>query len=103
ILATTEYTAAATATAGPYYIKAVNAAGCSNIRSVTVTVNAIPSLVIVDPKVCAPATADLTALAVKAGSDTGLTYSYWSDANATTVLDAPNTATNGTYFIKAIN
>ncbi|RYY52593.1 MAG: hypothetical protein EOO05_21785 [Chitinophagaceae bacterium] len=52
--------------------------------------------------VCAPATADLTAPAVTAGSSTGLTYTYFTDAAATSVLSNPSAVSvSGTYYIMA--
>ena len=64
----------AVTTSGTYYIKGTTAAGCSDIQPVTVTINAKPTVVITNPAaVCAPATVDITAAAVTAGSTAGLT------------------------------
>lgn len=58
-------------------------------------------VVITNPAaVCAPNTVDLTAAAVTAGSDAGLTYTYWTDAAATVPYATPAAATAGTYYIK---
>ena len=60
----------AVATSGTYYIKGTPAAGCSDIKPVVVTINPKPTVVITNPAaVCAPATVDITAAAVTAGSN----------------------------------
>lgn len=95
----------AVVTSGTYYIKGTNANGCSVVVPVIVTVNPLPVLTITAPvTVCSPATVDITASAITAGSDTGLTLTYWSDSNATTALTtASAVTTSGTYYIKAVN
>jgi hypothetical protein len=102
---TTLTTASAVAASGTYYIKAETAAGCSDIKPVTVTIDPTPALVIVNPApVCSPGTVDLTAASVTAGSTlpTGTTLSYWTDAAGTTTLTtASAVAASGTYYIKA--
>jgi gliding motility-associated-like protein len=88
---------------GTYFIKATSPDGCSSIAPVNVVVNAIPAFIVNDPVTsCAPATADLTAPGVTAGSQSGLTFSYWNDEAATSELvNANNITTSGTYYIKA--
>jgi len=103
--ATTAYATPATATAGTYYIKAVNTNGCSVISPVVVTVNTLPILTITNPAaVCTGSTVDITAAAVVAGSDTGLVYSYWADPFGTVTFPNPNAIpSSGTYYIKGTN
>jgi hypothetical protein len=70
-------------------------------KSVTVTVNPIPTVVITMPvAVCSPSTVDLTVAGITSGSTVGLSYSYWSDAAATTSYATPSKAGAGTYYIK---
>jgi gliding motility-associated-like protein len=99
--ATTSYATPSTATTGTWYIKGTDVSGCFDVKPVTVVVNPTPTVIIVSPAaVCSPATVNLNAAAITAGSTAGLTYTYWTDATATTPYGASSVATPGTYFIK---
>jgi gliding motility-associated-like protein len=49
-------------------------------------------------------TADLTATALTVGNSSDLTYTYWTDAAATSPLDNPRlVSTEGTYYVKGVS
>lgn len=89
-------------TSGTYYIKGTTATGCVDIKPVVVTINPSPTVVVTDPAaVCAPGSVNITNSAVTAGSTTGLSYTYFTDAAATVILSNPSAVTtSGTYYIK---
>ena len=85
-----------------------NSSGCTARNSYNVSVTSsvgAPVVTTTNPAaVCAPGTVNLTAAAVTAGSDPGLTYTYFTNAAGTTVLSNPSAvSTSGTYYIKGTN
>ena len=104
---TTLSSPAAVATSGTYYIQGnLASTGCSSVVTpVTVTINPIPTVVITNPApVYTPATADLTAAAVTAGSSSNLAFAYYKDALGTTTLANAGAVTKkGTYYIQGTN
>jgi hypothetical protein len=91
-------------TAGNYEILVRDSAECTNTLAFTIAQSSPPNLTILNPQaVCAPATVDLTASSITAGSDAGLSYTYWTNAEATNALNNPSTVSaGGTYYIKGI-
>uniref|UniRef100_UPI00047AD75D hypothetical protein n=1 Tax=Algoriphagus marincola TaxID=264027 RepID=UPI00047AD75D len=92
--------------AGTYYAFPFDSnifSGC--YTEFTISIIPAPTLVVNDPAaVCTPGTVDLTADAVTAGSDSDLTFTYWTDEDATVSLQNPAAvATSGTYYIRAKN
>ena len=94
---------AGASTAGTYTVTySFSNGSCSNTATTTIVIGATMNLVVTDPAaVCAPGTIDITAAAVTAGSDAGLTFQYYTDAAGTTVLTNPSSiAVSGTYYIQ---
>jgi large repetitive protein len=97
-LITINWTSIGTAT---LQVTETNAQGCpGDPVTITVTISPIPVLVVNDPSVCGAGTVDLTAAGITAGSDAGLTYTYWVNATATAPYATPTAAPAGTYYIK---
>ncbi len=102
--ATTVFVKPTVAGTTTYTALVANTLGCTASQTVNVTGVATPNLIVTNPAaVCAPLTIDITVPAVTAGSDSGLTLSYYTDAAATLVFASPTTAISGTYYIKAVN
>ncbi len=97
-----------TATAGQftYYVAEGKTNACIGPKkAIVVNVNEKPTVTITNPlPICAPAASlDLTDASITSGSSTGLTYTYWTDTNATTPYTNFTAAIPGTYYIKGTN
>ncbi|MBW6533743.1 MAG: gliding motility-associated C-terminal domain-containing protein [Mariniphaga sp.] len=90
---------------GTYFIMGTNLGGCFITKEVNVTIHPKPLLVITDPEpVCEPESINLTDVAVTAGSDADLQFTYWLDEAATQPLNNPHTVSEtGVYYIRAEN
>ena len=73
-------------------------------NSAVVTVAQAPNLTINNPNaICTGNTYNLKTASLTAGSAPNLTFTYWTDANATSSLSNPESVGAGTYYIKATN
>ncbi len=89
--------------AGTYYIKGVMTDPRTALvaGSVKVIIWGKPKLVVVSKiLININERTDLTSLLVTAGSDEGLTFSYWNDYKATIPLLSPELSGKGNYYIK---
>jgi gliding motility-associated-like protein len=88
---------------GTYTFAVTNSAGCTSLPTADVVINARPGAPVVvinnPPTICENETTDLSAPAVTAGSDANLTFTYWTNAEATLAYATPQTAPAGTYYI----
>jgi hypothetical protein len=63
-----------------------------------------PTLLITDPPaICPGATLNLKDPSLTKGSEAGLSFTYWTDANATIPVADPTAVTAGRYYIRAMN
>ncbi|WP_336514476.1 gliding motility-associated C-terminal domain-containing protein [Pollutibacter soli] len=78
---------------------------CPGTATTSITIEDKPTLVITNPApVCAPATVDITAAAITAGSSAGLTLQYFTNIAGTIALANPTAiSVSGTYYILAIS
>ncbi len=87
--------------AGVYRLIVANNFGCTDTASVGVSINLLPTVLVADPApVCTPATINLTAASVTAGSTQGLSYTYWRDMAATIAVSNASAVPSGLYYIK---
>lgn len=89
------------AVSGTYYIKGASSGCAEKLETVTVTINVKPDVQTQNITLCAPAKGDLTAAAVTTGSTSGLTYTYYRNADYTGALTATQAASvdAGTYYL----
>lgn len=88
---------------GTYTFAVTNSYGCTSEQTGEVVINARPGaprvIITSPPVICENETADLTDPAVTAGSDANLTFTYWTDAEATEAYPTPQAAPAGIYYI----
>jgi gliding motility-associated-like protein len=89
---------------GIYSFNLTNSSGCISTPSANVIINQQPStlanVIVTNPlPVCAPATVNLYDPSLTEGSTKGLTYTYWTNPEATIPYLTPATAGTGTYYI----
>ncbi len=89
---------------GTYTFAVTNSFGCTSALTPDVVINARPGAPVVvinnPPTICDNQTTDLTAPAVTAGSDANLTFTYWTNSEATVEYATPTAAREGTYYIR---
>ncbi len=88
---------------GTYTFTVTNFYNCTSHPTGNVVINArpgAPNVVINNPpNICENQTTDFTIPAVTAGSDPNLTFTYWTDPEATAAYATPEAAPAGTYYI----
>lgn len=86
-----------------YYVKANNKAGCTDTKSIFVTIRDNPTIKVVNSIAeCIPKTVNLKDPSIVAGNRSDLSYSFWEDKDATKPLVNANAITkSGTYYIQA--
>jgi gliding motility-associated-like protein len=90
---------------GVYFINAANAVGCTVTKPVYVKVTDQPLLVVQDVvSGCMPPGVNITLPSICAGSEPGLSFSYWRNVGTTDTLANPAAIdADGKYFIKGSN
>lgn len=87
---------------GIYYIKASNPEGCIDVKSVSLTIDKVPDLIITDPKpVYYPIKVDITDTLLIKGDIDSLKFSFWKNPEATVSIAQPEAiGLTGIYYIK---
>ena len=89
---------------GTYYIKAENSTGCTDVKPVKAMAIPVGLTITAPSMICLPDNADITTNAITAGTEPGLTFSYWKDSVTTIRVASPKSISEkGVYFIKATN
>jgi len=91
-------------TTGTYNFILTNLYGCVSVPSASISIDpqptVVPKVIVTNPApVCAPATINLNDATLTTGSTKGLTYTYWTNPEATIPYLTPVTAGSGTYYI----
>lgn len=89
---------------GIYNFVLTNSSGCASVSSASVSIypqpTILPKVIVTNPApVCAPATVNLNDATLTTGSTKGLTYTYWTNPEATIPYLTPATAGSGIYYI----
>lgn len=89
---------------GTYFIKYVDSR-CTLVKQINVAINPIPKIILTSPPpFCVGQFADLTATNITQGSDAGLKFTYFTDAELTKPVPDPRfVAAAGDYYIKGSN
>ena len=90
-------------TAGNYTVSIQNGTCIETSPSVNIIKNNLPNLIITNPSISCGPNLDITTSSIVMGSESGLNYTYWSDASATIPISNPTSLDVGTYYIKATN
>jgi gliding motility-associated-like protein len=84
---------------GTYFIEGSYILGCGKVVPVNVIIGNVPNVRVNNATGCGQV--DIAAANIVAGSDAGLSYSYWADAACTASITNPSTvSSSGNYFIK---
>jgi len=78
--------------------------GCDSIATLNLAIRTAPKLVINNPDpICEPGLIDLTNSRITAGSDPGMSFTYWMDSiSQMPIADPKHISHSGTYYIKTM-